>query len=109
MGDNVKRIEFWAFRDCSTLRFIRLSRTLEYIGYEAFYSCLSLEALFLPSTIKEIGRGAFMFCRSLRLLILPNNIDLSTVGRKIIDETTIQQIAENAGVTYEYGAYFITG
>eukprot|EP01083_Nonionella_stella_P140529 431054_1 len=96
MGDNVKRIEGWAFYGCSALRFIRLSKTLEYIGEGAFWECDSLEALFLPSTVKEIGHRAFDCCGSLRLLILPN---ISNVGNAIIQGSNIQQIAS---VAYEY-------
>jgi len=101
MGDNVKRIEEDAFDDCRALRFIRLSRTLEYIGPGAFIFCRSLEALFLRSTVKEIGDEAFNECWSLRLLILPHGIDCNNVGEAIIDSTAICRIARNAGVAYE--------
>ena len=102
MGDNVKRIEMKAFAGCYALRFIRLSKTLEYIGYNAFKYCYSLEALFLPSTVKSIEYKAFYWCRSLRLLILPNDINLNNVGSGIINNTAIYQFAENAGVEYEW-------
>eukprot|EP01083_Nonionella_stella_P069569 185503_1 len=107
MGDNVKRIEQLAFCDCRFLRFIRLSETLEYIGWCAFAGCRSLEALFLPPTLKYIGREAFWYCRSLRLLVLPHDIDLSNIceGGGIIDGTGIQQIAGNVGVIYEENDY----
>ena len=100
MGDNVKRIEGYAFYHCIALRFIRLSKTLEYIGWWAFYRCESLEALFLPSTVKSIKGGAFVHCLSLRLLILPNDIDLDNVGKWIIGETNILEIAKRAGIAY---------
>jgi hypothetical protein len=102
MGDNVKRIEQLAFCDCRFLRFIRLSETLEYIGWCAFAGCRSLEALFLPPTLKYIGREAFWYCRSLRLLVLPNDISLSNIGKWIIRDTYICQIARAGGVEYEY-------
>ena len=59
MGDNVKRIEKAAFYGCIALRFLRLSKALEYIGDYASRSC---ESLFLPSTLKEIGYRAFKSC-----------------------------------------------
>uniref|UniRef100_A0A7S3VG25 Uncharacterized protein n=1 Tax=Chaetoceros debilis TaxID=122233 RepID=A0A7S3VG25_9STRA len=83
-------------------RFIRLSKTLEYIGKLAFYHCDSLEALFLPSTVKSIGNYAFVWCGSLRLLILPHRIDLDNVKEIISYRTAICQIADNTGVTIEY-------
>eukprot|EP01083_Nonionella_stella_P016302 45548_1 len=96
MGDNVKRIEERAISFCVALRFIRLSKTLEYIGMLAFYGCESLEALFLPSTVKSIRNGAFGKCRSFRLLILPNDFDLSNLlftGTSLIFNSAIYQIA----------------
>ncbi len=47
MGDNVKRIERWAFGRCYALRSNRFSKTLEFIGECVFSGCYSLEALFL--------------------------------------------------------------
>jgi hypothetical protein len=96
MGDNVKRIEYSAFADCFSLRFIRLSKTLEFIGMMAFSSCQSLEALVIPSTLKSIKALAFNECYSLRVMILPRNIDVNNFGEDIINETIIQQIAEQA-------------
>ena len=108
MGDNVKRIEEWAFRRCVALRFIRLSNTLDYIGEGAFYCCDSLEPLFLPSTVKSIERWAFEECQSLRLPILRNDIDLDNV-EAIVNGTAIHHIAGNAGVAYAYNIYPVTG
>ena len=50
MDDNVTRIEREAFAECVSLRSIRFSINLVYIGIEAFYKCTSLEAVFLPPT-----------------------------------------------------------
>ena len=69
MGDNVKIIND-AFWYCHALRFIKISKALEYIGEHAFFHWHSLEALFLPSTLKKIEYRAFSGYRSLRLLIL---------------------------------------
>ena len=102
MGDNVKRIEGYAFYWCLALRFIRLSKALEYIGVGAFFGCRSLEALFLPSTVTSIEHRAFVLCRSMRVLILPNDIDLNKVGNGIIYDTAVYQIAEASGVEYDY-------
>jgi len=100
MDDSVKRIEEYAFYNCFALLYIQLSKILEYIGQYAFHGCRSLEALFLPSTVKSIGQCAFESCRSMRLLILPNDIDLSKVGKWIITNTAVYQIAEASGVEY---------
>ena len=44
--DTVTDNEGYAFSWCLSLRFIRLSTNLEYIGYLAFYNCKSIEAVF---------------------------------------------------------------
>ena len=42
MSDSVKKFERFAFYGCRALRFIRLSKTLEFIGFQVFYHCESL-------------------------------------------------------------------
>ena len=71
----VTRIEACAFYGCVSLRFIRLSTNLEYIGDSAFYDCKSVEAVFLPPTVTRIRDEAFQDCKSLRFCILPEAID----------------------------------
>ena len=61
-----------------------------------------LWTVFLPSTIRSIHYGIFSCCCSLRFLILPNDIDISKIGRAIIGETNMHQIAAAAGVSYQY-------
>jgi len=72
--DTVTRIEDRAFINCVSLRFIRLSINLKYIGNAAFYEC-SLETVFLPPTVRRIGNNAFRDCESLRFCILPETIE----------------------------------
>ena len=98
-----KKIEEWAFYYCTALRFIQLSKALEYIGRSAFFHCDSLEALFLSSTVNTIEVYTFNGCDSMKLLILPKGIDLSNVGNVIlIRSTNIYQIVETVGVAYEW-------
>ena len=55
-------------------------------------------------TVTLLDYHAFSHCRSLRLLIPPHDIFLSNVGRDIIYDTGIHQIAENWCVEYELNA-----
>jgi len=73
--DTVTRIENYAFNRCESLRFIRLSVNLEFIGWAAFNGCESLEAVFLPPTVTHIGDYAFRDCTSLRFFHVPESID----------------------------------
>ena len=100
-SDNVKTVEEFAFYKFHDLRFIRLSKTLDFVGEEAFCHCQSLEAFFSPSTVKFVESEAFALCRLLRLIILPNTIDLGNVDRNIINTTTVEQIVEMDGLELE--------
>jgi len=60
---------------CDSLKSIRLSLNLEYIGEQAFYGCTSLQAVFLPPTVTYIDDYAFKDCKSLRFLYVPESID----------------------------------
>ena len=73
--DHVTDIEDDAFYSCDSLRFIRLSNNLEYIGKGDFYNCKSVEAGFLPPTVTYIDDEAFYDCESLRFLYAPETID----------------------------------
>ena len=48
LGDNVKKIEKWAFHGYCALRFILLSKTLECIEIKAFVHCYSFFGGFVP-------------------------------------------------------------
>jgi len=73
--DTVTRIEEYAFCGLQSLRFVRLSTNLEYIGTLAFFNCSSVEAVFLPPTVTHIDHQAFYGCTSLRFCILSDTID----------------------------------
>mmetsp|Transcript_15734 Transcript_15734/g.19183 ORF Transcript_15734/g.19183 Transcript_15734/m.19183 type:complete len:258 (+) Transcript_15734:486-1259(+) len=87
MPDTVTRIEEpygggGIFKNCTSLKSIRLSRNLEFIGTGTFAFCTSLESVFLPPTIKQIKCHAFIHCKSLRILSLPESMQL--IGNEII-------------------------
>jgi len=105
MMDNsaVRRIEENSFSWCKSLKVMKLSKTLEFIGICAFSFCKSLEAVFLPMTLASIEASAFMVS-SLRLLVLPDSINLNKVDRGIINGASIYHIAKTAGVQYEIRA-----
>ena len=104
MGDNVKIIEEqYAFQHCYALKFIRLSKTLEFIGECAFESCESLEVLILPPTVEKIDYCALNGCERLRILILPDTISPDNLGSELISCSDLNLIAEDFGnVDYSY-------
>ena len=85
MADTVKRIEWRAFEECWSLKFVKLSRNLEYIGGWAFYACYSLPSIFIPPSCTEIEDGAFCDCKLL-ILGLPQNVQL---GESAFENTAL--------------------
>ena len=59
MGSGVKVIGLGAFRYCSALTSISLSKSLEYIDDSAFYKSTKLASITIPNTVKYIGDYAF--------------------------------------------------
>lgn len=48
-----------AFKDCGSLKHIRIPDTVKVIGEKAFYNCASLTSLYLPEGLEEIGDKLF--------------------------------------------------
>ena len=67
IDDGIIAIEHSAFRDCHSLKFVRLPKTLKFIQEYAFANCESLENIKIPSTIKYIGDYAFFGCKDLTI------------------------------------------
>lgn len=61
----VQRIEDAAFRDCVSLKSLRLPGTLTVLEYQAFYRCESLREVVIPISVTELGMTAFAYCTSL--------------------------------------------
>ena len=60
--------------ECSSLKSIKLSNNLQFIGYGAFNNCTSLETIVLPSTITTIKGQAFESCTSLKTINFPEGL-----------------------------------
>ena len=90
MSDDVRRIEDWAFSCCKSLVFVRLSRSLEFIGAGAFYGCGSLTSIFIPPSCREIGRNAFALCEKLIIFSVSEN---TRIGENIFAKTKLFQLS----------------
>ena len=75
LPENLKEIEFDAFRYCSKLEEIIIPDSVKVIGAEAFYGCSSLKTIKLPRELKTIERGLFEKCSSLMGITLPDGIE----------------------------------
>ena len=74
MPDALKRIEEYAFEECSKLESIHFpaASSLEVIGERAFFQCSSLRGeLTLPDALKRIEESAFEECSELESIHFP--------------------------------------
>lgn len=64
-GNNLKWIGWEAFRDCTSLKSIKLPQTVNEISYKAFEGCSSLESVDLPASLKKLHGNVFKDCINL--------------------------------------------
>ena len=54
----------YAFSGCSSLREIKLPKSVEYIRHCAFEGCTSLNTIYFPASLDSIEYNAFLNCDS---------------------------------------------
>lgn len=62
------------FKNCKSLKEIKIPSHIKSIGMDTFCGCKSLLYIKIPSSVKEILRGAFAHCESLKNIVLPQSI-----------------------------------
>jgi hypothetical protein len=95
-GSKLRRIEEAALYGCSSLKWICLPASVEFLGEGAFMDCSSLSSLTFESGSKltEIHPKAFYGCSSLESLCLPaplQVIDGSALAKTRISKVTIDE------------------
>ncbi len=71
LPDSVVELYDGAFRYCTGMKNIRLSKNLKIIGHWAFLNCSSLTNLTIPESVTHISESVFDGCVNLELLTLP--------------------------------------
>jgi len=80
-----------AFKDCVSLKNIKLPKSIKRINTNAFYNCSSLQKIDLPSSLTTLGDHAFFNCSSLQSIVLPSS--LTTLGyQAFFNCTSLQKI-----------------
>lgn len=75
IGKGVTHIGKYAFRNCRSLKNVRISDTVITVGEYAFDGCTSLESIVLPDSIVSLGEGfTFRCCTALKKIELGKNI-----------------------------------
>ena len=72
-GNSLNCIGNNSFKNCSKLKNITFSNTIEVIGNNAFYMCSDLSEVNLPSSIQILQEAAFKSCTNLKKVQFPAN------------------------------------
>ena len=72
--DGLKKIDYSAFRNHSTLTSIIIPDSIATIGDEAFRDCTNLKNITIGNGITSIGSCAFYGCTSLTSINIPNSV-----------------------------------
>ena len=74
IGDNITKIENYAFAECESLTSITISNSVSSIEGSAFFGCTSLTSIAIPNSVTSIGHYAFSECTSLTSITIPDSV-----------------------------------
>lgn len=74
IGDFIKKIGTYAFKECSNLEKVVLPEKLKVISEGMFQWCISLKKLEIPKSVTKIDSDAFDKCEKLEEVILPDGV-----------------------------------
>ncbi|GFH55162.1 leucine rich repeat-containing protein [Chaetoceros tenuissimus] len=100
--DSVRKVDWYAFKDCKRLSYVRLSSNLEFIGDYSFKNCHSLTSIFIPPSCKWIGYWAFNSCSKLIIFVVPQHTQL---GEEVLADTALIRRNYFYGYVYDGGLY----
>ena len=71
---SVKKIDPYAFSECTSLKQILISSSIELFAENTFYGCSLLTHISIPSSVTSIGACAFRECSSLTQVSIPSSV-----------------------------------
>lgn len=104
LGDKIKNIPNYAFKDCENLRYVKLPSNLKTIGKGAFAFCRSLGNIEFPDTLEDIGNEAFQGIAGNQNIKFRN---LKTIGKiAFADNQNLENVELPRTIqTVGYGAF----
>ena len=78
VSDTVEKIGYNSFAQCVNLRNFEFKDGLKSIELLAFVECISLEEAIIPDTCEHIGYHAFENCLRLRKIRIPRHLEFLT-------------------------------
>ena len=94
-------------KDKTSLEYVSLPNSVEYIGYSAFSGCTKLETVIMSNNVKVISGGAFEQCKKLKSIDLPNTCE--SIGSSAFEgcsSLTEITLPENPECVMIYGKTF---
>ncbi len=94
--DGITAIAANAFRDCTSLKTVRLPKTLQTFetddkgGSHCFAGCTTLKEVYIPEGVTQIPAGTFDGCFFLRNVSLPEGLE--TISYEAFRDTAITEI-----------------
>ena len=73
-GYKVIKIATGAFLKCTTIREIKIPKTITSFDGYAFAYCTSLTSIIIPDSVTSLGNMAFMGCTSLKSITIPDSV-----------------------------------
>ena len=86
-GNNVTRIDDWAFYNCHQLQNIVIPEGVSEIGLAVFYGCTYLNEVSLPASVQQIGDHAFANCTHMGKMHV-DAVTPPTIDSKTFDEVS---------------------
>lgn len=74
LPEEMSFIDSNAFKNCTSLIWVKMPKKCGTIGVNAFAGCSSLQSIDLPEGLEHIKAGAFLDCTSLTEIIIPKTV-----------------------------------
>ena len=97
LPSSLTKLEYMAFRNCTSLESVTMSGGMETIGEDAFWNCTSLTSVVLPPSLKSISSYAFEDCTALETITLPAS--LAKIDRNAFLNSGLRSVHLPAGLT----------
>ena len=80
LGENIQKVDNFAFAECGNLETITLPDSVTSIGISAFEKCRSLDDVKLPNGLTTVDKNAFLDCDKLTNVTIPDSV--TTIGNQ---------------------------
>ena len=75
VGDDVRKIDDWAFNECGKISSIVLGSNIESIGHSAFNGCSSLTEISIPDKVLALNQSTFENCHDLKKITIGSRVE----------------------------------